>query len=100
MLEHKKNHCNHHTGVIKRSTSALIQKADFSLDFRGAITSLGLLKLTRVFREMKSNQTLEVIGLDADTRSDVFRLLPSVAYELIAVDERDDDSICVHLRKT
>jgi TusA-related sulfurtransferase len=78
----------------------LIQKADFSLDFRGMITSLGLLKLTRVFREMKSNQTLEVIGLDADTRSDLFRLLPSVSYELIAVEACGDASIRVHLRKT
>lgn len=78
----------------------MIEQADFSLDFRGAITSLSLLKLTRVFREMKSNQTLEVIGLDADTHSDLFRLLPSIAYELIAIDDRDNDSIRVHLRKT
>jgi TusA-related sulfurtransferase len=78
----------------------LVEKADYSLDFRGAITSLALLKLTRVFREMKSHQTLEVIGLDADTRSDVFRLLPAVSYELIAVDEGGEASIRVHLRKT
>jgi len=89
-----------HAAGVKRSALSLNEKADYSLDFRGAITSLGLLKLRRVFREMKSNQTLEVIGLDADTRSDLFRLLPSVAYELIAVDEREDASIRVHLRKT
>lgn len=75
-------------------------KADYSLDFRGAITSLALLKLTRVFREMKSNQTLEVLGLDADTRSDLFRLLPAPDYELITVDEKDNAPIRVHLRKT
>ncbi|MFO7646360.1 MAG: hypothetical protein R6W95_18415 [Desulfosarcina sp.] len=75
-------------------------KADYSLDFRGAITSLALLKLTRVFREMDSNQTLEVLGLDSDARFDLFRLLPAVAYELIALDERDDASIRVYLRKT
>ncbi|MCJ8500794.1 sulfurtransferase TusA family protein [Desulfatitalea alkaliphila] len=75
-------------------------RPDYCLDFRGAITSLALLKLTRVFREMKTNQTLEVLGLDADTRSDLFRLLPAVAYELIAIDEHDQASIRVYLRKT
>jgi TusA-related sulfurtransferase len=78
---------------------SLVQTADYSFDFRGAITSLGLLKLRRVFREMKSNQTLEVIGLDADTRSDLFRLLPAASYELIALEERVETSIRVHLRK-
>lgn len=78
----------------------LSDDADYRLDFRGAITSLTLLKLTRVFREMKTDQTLEVLGLDADTRSDLFRLLPEVAYELIAIDEQDEASIRVYLRKT
>jgi TusA-related sulfurtransferase len=79
---------------------SLIETTDFSFDFRGAITSLGLLKLGRLFRDMKSNQTLEVIGLDADTRSDLFRLLPPASYEVIAVEERIDTSIRVCLRKT
>lgn len=78
----------------------MAKKADYSLDFRGAITSLALLKLSRTFREMKSNQTLEVLGLDPDTRSDLFRLLPPVAYEVIAVDEKAGAPIRVHLRKT
>ena len=84
----------------QRSAVTLSANADYRLDFRGAITSLSLLKLTRVFREMKPNQTLEVIGLDADTRYDLFRLLPAVAYELIDIDARDDTSIRVYLRKT
>lgn len=77
----------------------MAEKANYSLDFRGAIASLALLKFTRVFREMKSNQTLEVLGLDADTRSDLFKLMPANAYELLAVDEREGDSIRVHLKK-
>jgi TusA-related sulfurtransferase len=77
----------------------LAEKANYSLDFRGAIASLALLKFTRVFREMKSNQTLEVLGLDADTRSDLFKLMPTNAYELLAVDEQEVDSIRVHLKK-
>ncbi len=72
---------------------------DYSLDFRGAISPLAMLKLSRVFRAMRSNQTLEVLGLDTDTRSDLFRLLPSVSYEVIAMDEKDDALIRVFLRK-
>ncbi len=78
----------------------MAEKADYSLDFRGAITSLTLLKLRRVFREMKSNQTLEVLGLDPDICSDLFRLLPAVSYELIDMDERENRPIRVYLRKT
>ena len=78
----------------------MAEKADYSLDFRGAITSLTLLKLTRVFREMKSNQTLEVLGLNPDTCSDLFRLLPAVSYELIKIDEQEDAPIRVQIRKT
>lgn len=77
----------------------MTDKADYSLDFRGAITSLALLKLTRVFREMKANQTLEVLGLDADTRSDLFRLLPAPSYELLGMDEKGHAPIRVFLRK-
>ncbi|MDA8141193.1 MAG: hypothetical protein M0036_21320 [Desulfobacteraceae bacterium] len=77
----------------------MAEKADYSFDFRGAIKSLALLKLTRMFREMRANQTLEVLGLDSDTRSDLFRLLPSISYELIELDEREDEPIRLHLRK-
>lgn len=77
----------------------MTDKADYSLDFRGAITSLALLKLTRIFREMKANQTLEVLGLDADTRSDLFRLLPAPSYELLGMDENGNAPIRVFLRK-
>ena len=72
---------------------------DYSFDFRGAIASLALLKLSRMFREMRANQTLEVLGLDDDTRSDLFRLLPAVSYELIAMDKLEDALIRVCLRK-
>jgi TusA-related sulfurtransferase len=78
----------------------LAEKADYIFDFRGAITSFALLKLTRVFREMKSNQTIEVLGLDSDTRSDLFKLLPAVSYQVIAVDERGNAPIRVRLKKT
>jgi TusA-related sulfurtransferase len=77
----------------------LAEKADFSLDFSGAITSLALLKFSRVFREMRSKQTLEVLGLDADTRTDLFKLMPAATYELISTEEREDSSFRVRIRK-
>lgn len=77
----------------------MVQKADYQLDFGGAITSLALLKVTRVFREMKSDQVLEVSGLDADTRNDLFRVLPSVSYEVMTMDQHEDASFRIQLKK-
>lgn len=75
------------------------RQADYKLDFRGAITSFGLLKLSRVFREMKSNQTLEILGIDADARSDLFRVLPKVSYELIEIEEREGALARIQIKK-
>ena len=69
------------------------------MDFTGVIASLAFLKLTRVFREMKSNQVLEILGLDADTRLDLFRVLPAVAYEVTAMDQQADASFRIQLKK-
>lgn len=62
------------------------RKADHILDFRGSITSMSLLKLIQTFREMKSNEVLEILGNNLDTRSDLFKVLPDDAYELIFLD--------------
>jgi TusA-related sulfurtransferase len=77
----------------------LSEKVDYRFDFRGAIKSLALLKLTRMFREMQTGETLEILGLDPDTRSDLFRLLPPVSYQLITSEEQDNSLLGVHLRK-
>lgn len=62
------------------------RKADHILDFRGSITSMSLLKLIQTFREMKTNEVLELLGNNLDTRSDLFKVLPDDAYELIFLD--------------
>ncbi|MBW1968048.1 MAG: sulfurtransferase TusA family protein [Deltaproteobacteria bacterium] len=62
------------------------RKADHILDVRGSITSISLLKLIQTFREMKSNEVLEILGNNLDTRSDLFKVLPDDAYELIFLD--------------
>jgi TusA-related sulfurtransferase len=61
-------------------------EADHILDFRGTITSISLLKLTQTFREMEPNEVLEILGSDLDSRNDLFKVLPSEAYDLIFLD--------------
>lgn len=78
----------------------MADNADFKLDFRDMITSMALLKVTRTFREMKANQVLEVLGLDEDTRSDLFRLLPPLSYKLVTLDEETSAHIRIQIRKT
>ena len=85
--------------TMKRRRKRLGAKADYRIDFKGAITSLALLKLTRTFREMKSDQILEVCGVDAEVRSDMFRVLPAVAYEITAMDRQGDASYRIELKK-
>ena len=77
------------------------RKADHILDFRGSITSMSLLKLIQTFREMKPNEVLELLGSNLDTRSDLFKVLPDDAYELIFLDvvEEGDYFYRIQLKK-
>jgi TusA-related sulfurtransferase len=73
--------------------------ADYTVDFRGAIRWLALLKITQLFRKMAHNQTIVVQGMDPDTRADLLKVLPEMSYELLSVDEESDASYKMHLRK-
>jgi TusA-related sulfurtransferase len=73
--------------------------ADYTVDFRGAIRWLSLLKITQLFRRMAQNQTIVVLGLDPDTRADLLKVLPEISYELLAVEKDVDASYMMHLRK-
>ena len=77
------------------------RKADHILDFRGSITSMSLLKLIQTFREMKTNEILELLGNNLDTRSDLFKVLPDDAYELIFLDvgEEGESFYRIQLKK-
>lgn len=72
---------------------------DFQVDFKDAITALTLLKLTRVFREMKPEQTLEIYGVDDEARADIFKVLPAEDYQVTVVDRQDDASFRIELKK-
>jgi len=67
-------------------------KADHYLDLRGIIPPISLLKVTQMFREMKPNEILEILGRDPDTRTDMFKILPDFAYDLIVMEEMEQDA--------
>lgn len=94
----------HHScflSLLERRREVLILKkeADYIVDFRGAIKSLTLLKLTHVFRAMKSDEVIKIMGLDPDTRNDLFKVLPAISYELVFEEERDGEFCNIHLKK-
>jgi TusA-related sulfurtransferase len=80
---------------------SLKHKADYLLDFRGSITDISLLKLVHTFREMKSNEVLEILGSNLESRGDLFKVLPNESYELIFLDivEEGDCFYRIQLRK-
>lgn len=59
---------------------------EYTLDFRGSITPIMLLKMTQMFSEMKAEDVLEIQGSDPDTQKDLFKVLPSASYDLISMD--------------
>jgi len=70
-------------------------KADYTIDFRGTLSSISLLKVSQVFQEMKPDQIMEICGADPATRQDLFRVLPQAAYQLVTADGDDaQDDIC------
>ncbi|MFP4474925.1 MAG: sulfurtransferase TusA family protein [Desulfatibacillaceae bacterium] len=72
------------------------------LDFRGSISPLSLLKMTRVFNGMQPAETMEILGSDPDVRKDLFKLLPPASYEvmLMEVTEGSDYFFRVRIRKS
>jgi hypothetical protein len=76
-------------------------KVDHTLDFRGTISTISMLKVTQVFNDMKPMETLEILGCDEDTLRDLFRVLPVASYDLMFNDEVPTQPRYrrVHLRK-
>ena len=83
----------------RREIPILKKEADYIVDFKGAIKSLTLLKLTHVFRAMKSDEVIKIMGLDPDTRNDLFKVLQAISYELVFEEERDGEFCNIHLKK-
>lgn len=67
---------------------------DHLLDLKRAVSPLTLLKVIEVFREMKANETLEVLGSDPDTRANLLKVLPPSSFQLISEEELKGDIPC------
>jgi len=52
------------------------EKADYVLDFRGAISSIALLEMSNKLKEMKANQILVLFVRDEETIDDIVKMLP------------------------
>ena len=65
------------------------RKPDYTLDFRGAISSMVLLELSRVFEKMEQNQILNIYVQDKDTIADIFKVLPKSSYEMNIIEGKN-----------
>ena len=81
-------------------SGTLTAQADYILDFRGSISTISLLKITRTFNEMKALEVVEILGLDPDTQQDLFKVLAGSSYEIIYPDrEQNITSQRLQIRK-
>ncbi|MBN2125928.1 MAG: sulfurtransferase TusA family protein [Deltaproteobacteria bacterium] len=60
---------------------------DNILDLTGMIIPLTFLKITQALREMRSGETMEIVGSDPVTKRDLFKILHSTSYELLGMDD-------------
>ncbi len=70
------------------------------LDLRGAIIPFTLLKVSQTFKMINPGETLEVLLCGAESRNDLFKILPDSSYELILMEKlREDFTYRIRLRK-
>ena len=69
----------------------MADKTDIVIDVRHFVSWFSLLKVTQVFGEMKPQDILEVRGADTDIRHDLFKILPESAYQILKVDDEEDE---------
>ena len=62
------------------------------LDLRGAIIPFTLLKVSQAFKMINPGETLEVLWSDPETQNDLLKILPDSSYELILMEELEEDS--------
>lgn len=59
---------------------------DHILDLRGMIVPVTFLNISRSLREIKSGETIEIVGNDPETKRDLFKILRTFPYELLNID--------------
>jgi TusA-related sulfurtransferase len=88
--------------TIRKGGPLRQEKIDRNLDLRGIIAPLSLLMASHTFRELKPGETVQILGSDPDTRTDLFKVLPASSYEVIYQGElkETDFAYCIRLKKT
>lgn len=71
---------------------------DHVLDLKGAVSPLTLLRVIQVFKEIRANETLEVLGSDPETRANIFKVLPPGSYSLISQEDSVGDTQFFRIR--
>lgn len=73
-------------------------KMKHKFDLRVAITPFAFLKVTQAFRDMNPGDILQVTGDDPKTRKEIFKVLQTVNYTVVDIEE-DDSFYCISLKK-
>jgi TusA-related sulfurtransferase len=69
-----------------------------SLDLRNSIRPLALLTARKTMRDMAPGETLEVVVGDPETRTDFFKVLSDISYELLRLEAREGDNRFYRIR--
>jgi len=78
------------------------KSARHKLDLRRAIVPFTLLKVSQVFRAIQPGDIIEIYWSDPETSADIFKILPESSFELIVMEEMEDDepSYRMEIKKT
>ena len=78
------------------------KRARHKLDLRGVIIPFTLLKVSQVFRTIQPGDIIEIFWSDPDTPADLFKVLPESSFDLIVMEEMEDDepSYRMEIKKT
>jgi len=78
------------------------EQSHIVMDLRNFVSWFSLLKVTQVFDGMNASEILEIKGADAETKQDLFKILPAASYRVIRSGEHEDeDGFCqVLIQKT
>ena len=74
------------------------EKADYILDVRGIISPVTLLKVSSLFKKMKPDEVLEVLGRDPETRTFLFKILPEGTFKLVEKSVLCDEQLYYRIR--
>ncbi|MCG6930310.1 MAG: hypothetical protein LJE64_07110 [Desulfofustis sp.] len=78
------------------------EQSHIVIDLRNFVSWFSLLKITQIFDGMGTSEILEINGADAETKQDLFKILPAASYRIIGSgEEENEDGFCqVVIQKT